>query len=325
MGFDLLNYSALLALGFAVGMLTGTFGVGGAFLLTPALNIIGIDMVSAVGTSFACLAGKSVLGIWTHYRLGNVDWKLGIICGLSSLAGVELGNVLLLHLQKLGLAGTWVRLSYIFILTAVAVFMIRDYFKLRGDVEGDKSARGGVKQENGPFRALSGTVLRIPPLIFLPHSGIRLSVWTLIVSSIILGLMTGFMGVGGGFVSLPLFIYLLGVPTLIAIGTTVLSISLKSIYGTIVYAISGNVQWVPAALLIAGSVAGVHLGGQITRYVNEITLRSVFALFLLAIAVSVLFKQLGMDIPSTCTIFGSTAFVCLMLLYKARKKVGPGA
>ena len=325
MGYDLLNYSALLALGFAVGMLTGTFGVGGAFLITPALNIFGLNMVSAIGTSFVSLAGKSVLGVWTHYKLGNVDWKLGAIFGLGSLVGVELGKELLLHLQKLGLAGTWVRASYIFLLTAVAVFMARDYLKHRKNLKHDKSKREGAKLRNWQLPAFREAVLMIPPCIFFPHSKVKLSVWVIIGSSIVLGFLSGFMGVGGGFISLPMFIYLLGIPTLVAVGTTVLSILFASLYGTIVYAMTGSVQWMTAVLLIAGSVVGVHVGGQLTKYVHEITLRGVFSLLLLAVAASVLFKQLGMAIPSNCTLFGSTAFVCLMLLYKARRKVGSGA
>ena len=324
MGFDLFNYSALLALGFAVGMLTGTFGVGGAFLITPALNIIGLDMVSAIGTSFVSLAGKSVLGVWTHYKLGNVDWKLGVIFGLGSLVGVELGKELLLDLQNLGLAGTWVRVSYIFFLTAVAVFMARDHFKNRGGAAHGKSEREGEKRENRPLSAFRETALIIPPSIFLPHSKIRLSVWVIIGSSIFLGLLSGFMGVGGGFIGMPLFIYLFGVPTLVAVGTTVLFVSFASLYGTIVYAISGDVQWVTAAILIVGGVAGVHVGGHLTKYVRETALRGVFSLLLLAVAASVLFKQLGMVIQSTCTLFGSTVFVCLLLFYKARKKFGAG-
>jgi uncharacterized protein len=320
MGFDLLNYSALLTLGFAVGMLTGTFGVGGGFLITPALNIIGLDMVSAIGTSFVSIAANSVLGVWTHFRLGNIDWKLGVIFGLSSLTGVELGKELLLHLQKLGLAGTWVRVSYIFFLIVVAVFMARDHFKHRRDTEHDKAENKGVKSKNLPSAAFRETVLMIPPSVVLPHSKISLSLWVIIGSSIFLGLLSGFMGVGGGFIAMPLFIYLFGVPTLVAVGTTVLSVSFASLYGTIVYTISGDVQWVTAALVIGGGVAGVHVGSHLTKYVHEITLRGVFSLLLLAIGVSVFFKQLGMVIPSTCTLFGSTALVCLILLYKARKK-----
>jgi hypothetical protein len=319
MGFGLLNYSLLLVLGFAVGMLTGAFGVGGAFLITPALNIIGLDMVSAIGTSFVSLAGKSVLGVWTHYKLGNVDWKLGVIFGLCSLAGVELGKELLFYLQKLGLAGTWVRVSYIFFLTAVAIFMARDYLRHRSGVELYNRERKGVRHGNQRFSMFRETILGVPPFISLPHSKVRLSVWVVIGSGIFLGLLSGFMGIGGGFISLPLFVYLLGVPTLAAIGTTALSVSFASIYGTIVYAIAGNVQWATAALLIGGSVGGVHVGGQLTRYVQEITLRGVFALLLLAVAVSVLLKQLQMVIPSMGTLFCSTAFVCLLLLWKARK------
>lgn len=315
----MLNCLVLPALGFAVGMLTGAFGVGGAFLITPALNIIGLDMVSAIGTSFVSLAGKSVLGTWTHYKLGNVDWKLGVIFGLCSLAGVELGKDLLFHLQKFGLAGTWVRVSYIFFLTTVAVFMGKDYLSSQGGLERDSGERRGAREGNQLALMFRGAVLRLPPSIFLPHSRVRISVWVVVGSGIFLGLLSGFMGIGGGFIGLPLFIYLLGIPTVAAIGTTALSVSFASLYGTIVYAIAGNVEWVTAALLIGGSVAGVHVGGQLTQYVKEVVLRGVFALLLVFVALSVLLKQLGLVIPSMGMLFCSTLFVCLILLWNAVK------
>jgi uncharacterized protein len=319
MGFDILNNSVLFALGFALGMLTGTFGVGGGFLITPALNIIGLDVVSAIGTSFATLAGNSVFGVWTHCKLGNVDWKLGVTFGLCSLAGVELGRKLLFHLQRLGLAGTGVRASYILLLTILAILMARDYLTHRGGSERDEQGKKEVKQGNRLLQAFRKIVLTVPPFIFMPRSKVKLSAWVVIGSSVSLGLLSGFMGIGGGVVSLPLFIYLLGIPTLTAIGTTVLSVSFASLFGTIAYAVAGNVQWVTALLLIAGSVGGVHVGGHLTKYVHEIALRGVFSLLLLAVSVSVLLKQLGIVIPSAWTLFGSTAIVCLMLLYKASK------
>jgi uncharacterized protein len=319
MGFGFLNYSLLVVLGFAVGLLTGAFGVGGAFLITPALNIIGLDMVSAIGTSFVSLAGKSMLAVWTHYKLGNVDWKLGIIFGSCGLLGVELGKRFLLHLQRLGIAGEWVRVAYVFLLTVVAVIMAKDCLGRRRHLKNKLMTEGEPKRIRELAELFATVITRTPPLIFLPHSDVRLSLCGVVLFGLLIGFLSGFMGVGGGFIGLPLFIYVLGIPTLLAIGTTALSVTFSSVYGTVVYAMDGNVKWVTAVLLIIGSLAGVHIGGRLTKYVHDTSLKGIFSLLLIAVAVSVSLMQARMTILSNITLFCSTACLCLVLLYRAKK------
>ena len=121
------NLILLFFIGFISGIFTGFFGVGGGFFLTPALNILGLQIVYAIGTSFFSLVGKALFGAWRHLILGNIHLKLGIILGLSSIVGVEFGKKFVLYLESQNLAGTSIRATYIIILILISFFMLREY------------------------------------------------------------------------------------------------------------------------------------------------------------------------------------------------------
>jgi len=127
----MINPFQLLFLGFVLGMLTGFLGVGRGFLFTPALNILGFHMLYAIGTNFSTIVGNSLIGAMRHHRLGNVDFKLGIIMGLLSMIGVEFGKRFVFHLEKLNLAGTYVRMAHIFFLLLISIFMLREYYQFQ--------------------------------------------------------------------------------------------------------------------------------------------------------------------------------------------------
>ncbi|MCK4793719.1 MAG: sulfite exporter TauE/SafE family protein, partial [Desulfobacteraceae bacterium] len=116
----MINPGVLLLLGFILGVLTGFFGLGGGWLLTPALNILGLPMVYAIGTGFFTLVGKTLYAATRHHKLGNVDIKLGIIMGISSTPGVELGKRLVFYLERVNLAGTYVRVAYMVLMLIIS-------------------------------------------------------------------------------------------------------------------------------------------------------------------------------------------------------------
>ena len=121
------NALILIAIGFAVGVLGGFFGVGGAWVVTPALNIFGFPMAYAIGTDLAHIFGKSIVATAKHRKMGNVDMKLGIVSILGSVVGVELGARLVMYLTKKGFAGPVVRYTYIFLLFGLGIYMLYDY------------------------------------------------------------------------------------------------------------------------------------------------------------------------------------------------------
>lgn len=318
----MINPFVLFLLGFIIGVFTGFFGVGGGFLLTPAMNILGLQMVHAIGTGFFALMGKSLFGVLRHRRLGNVDLRLGIIVGIFSIAGVEFGKKLILYLEKLNLTGTYVRVVYIILLVLISIFMMGEYYHSR------KTKQNGQEGETIEMQEMKSTLIRkihgivLPPKISLPHSGVNsISIWVLIAFGIFIGFLSGLLGIGGGFIALPLMIYVIGVPTTTAVGTSLIIVFLTSCYGTAVYAVAGYVEWIMALIILGGSLIGVQIGVSATKYVRGMRIKILFALLLLFVAVSILLKQINMDSFSRYLVVISSCLLCLAILFPLRKNL----
>lgn len=322
MGENMINPFVLFLLGLIVGILTGFLGIGGGFLLTPALNILGLQMVYAIGTDFFAIAGKTLFGAVKHHRLGNVDLRLGIIIGIFSIPGVELGKRLVLYLETLKLAGTYVRVAYIVLLVLISIFMMREYYlffkKKQTGQEGEKVKM--QKRKSALIRHIHE--IGLPPKISLLHGEVNsISIWVLIIFGILIGFLSGFMGLGGGFISLPVLIYVIGVPAIRAVGTTLVIVSITSCYGTAAYALAGTVEWIPALIILAGSLIGVQMGVYATKYVTGVRIKILFALLLLFAAGSVFLKQINMVTLSSYFMAISACALCLVILFPLGKKL----
>ena len=268
----------LTALGFIAGVLAGFFGIGGGFLVTPALNILGMPVAYAIGTDLAHIMGNSVVATLRHRKLGNVDLRLGVLMIAGTAAGVEAGKLTVLTLEEAGIAGDAVRVLYILLLGGTSACMLRDYLK-DGEEPGER------------LRELSSR-LRLPPLLSLPASGIRqVSLWLVLGVGFATGFLAGLLGVGGGFIRMPAMIYALGVPTTVAVGTDLFEIIFSSAIGAMVYAKEGRVELLAAMLMLPGSALGAHVGALGTKYVRGLKIRLYFALTMLFAALSVALKQ----------------------------------
>ena len=318
----MINPGVLLFLGFILGVLTGFFGVGGGWLLTPALNILGLPMVYAIGTGFFTLVGKTLYAATRHRKLGNVDMKLGIIMGISSTAGVELGKRLVFYLEGVNLAGTYVRVAYMVLMPIISLSMLREYFCYWKTVRREKG--GEVVAGQDRTSGLTRNIYRIglPPRISFPRSGVNsLSLWVIIASGILIGFLSGFMGIGGGFIGLPLLIYVIGVPTIIAVGTSLVVVLITSCYGTGVYALAGYVEWITALIILAGSLLGVQLGVYATKYVTGTKIRVLFAMLVFVVAVSVFLKQMNMATISSYLLMSAACALCFAILLPLGKNL----
>ncbi len=272
-------------LGFAVGVLTGLFGVGGGFLLTPALKaLFGVPYPVAVGTDLVQIFLTGTVSAYRHGRAGNVEWRLGLVLGAGGVAGAELGVRIqnaLASIGEVGVSGSRVTLLdlvlgglFVALLAAVAVLIWRE-----------TRSGGGVDTRVG--RALRAVRLR--PVIALPRSDLAgISVWVPLAMGLGVGVLTGLMGVGGGFVNFPLLIYVLGVPTHVAIGTSAVQVLLASGYGALRHAGQRHVELPLVLFLTAGSVLGVQVGVRLARRFRGPRIRRLFAgVMLLGIAVIV--------------------------------------
>lgn len=318
----MINPVALFLLGFIIGVLTGFFGVGGGFLVTPALNIFGLHMVHAIGTGFFVIMGNTLIGAVKHRKLGNVDLKLGAILGLCSVGGVEFGKRLVFHLEKLHLVGMYVRVTYIILLTLISMSMFMEYYHHWKRRRYEGSRENIESGENTDTLARHIYRIELPPSISLPRSEVAaVSIWVVVISGLLIGFLSGFMGIGGGLIGLPLLIYVIGVPTIIAVGTSLVTVFLTSCYGTTVYSLTGNVQWMAGFIILAGAIIGVHCGVYATEYVTGMKIKILFALLVFVVAASVFLKQINLVTTSMYLVVGSACALSLVILLPLGKRI----
>ncbi|MEP0829158.1 MAG: sulfite exporter TauE/SafE family protein [bacterium] len=288
------NVLILIAIGFCVGTLGGFFGVGGAWIVTPALNIFGFNMPFAIGTDLAHIFGKSIIATKKHSRLGNVDWRLGLFSIVGSIAGIEAGKRFVLMLERTGDVGTVVRWVYMIFLFGLGFYMVYDYINAMRIQKRLDRQEGEGRQ---PIEVTAPMAVRlrrisVPPMIALPASGItQISFWVVFLIFLLTGFLSGFMGVGGGFILLPALIYMVGCPTTVAVGTSLLSVCFMSGYGCFTYSLSGRTELTAAMLMLIGAAVGAQIGVVATKYIKGYGIRLLFAVMIIFAGISVALKQ----------------------------------
>ena len=261
----------LVVVGFVIGILGGFFGVGGSFIAGPALRLMGVNWNYAVGTDLAHIVGKSIVAARQHRTLGNVDLKLGLIMALGTIGGAEAGAQLIQALKRAGNVNTVVSYVAIVVYSGIAVFMLWESQKtLRSDKKRKqplvKAAQS--KEDRSAFSPVTRNIqrLKIWPMITLPTSGIRISFWTILLVAFVGGVFSGFLGGGAGYIRMPSMVYVLGIPTHLAVGTDLFEIVISASYGTLTHAIKGNVDILIALVMHTGAVIGAQIGAVATQY-----------------------------------------------------------
>ncbi len=292
------NALLLLVIGFCVGVLGGFFGVGGGWIVTPALNIFGFHMAFAIGTDLANIFGQSIGAVKKHQKMGNIDWKLGYISILISIIGLEAGSQVVLILEKAGDIGSIVRWSYLFLMFGLSSIMFYDYFKVNIK-NGKKSLKGVNKNLGAGTKEVKSKIaeklhrVNLPPMISLPASGIEsVSLWIVIFVFLFTGFLSGFLGVGGGFIRMPAMVYLIGVPTVIAVGTDLMSILFAGAYGCFTYAVKGRVEFIAAFIMLIGASIGAQIGATAIKYIKGYGIRLLFAIMIVLAGCSIALEQI---------------------------------
>jgi uncharacterized membrane protein YfcA len=269
----------LVVIGFIIGLLGGFFGVGGSFLTAPALFAAGLPMNYVVGTDLAHIVGKSVVAARTHRVLGNIDLKLAAIMVIGTIVGSEAGVQAIEILKKGAHVELVVGTVSIVVFTGISLFCAwESWMVLRLNRRSDPT--GNRKQDvtaiDGFARALQR--IKLPPVVSLPHSGIEsISFWAIIFVSFIGGIFSGFLGGGAGYIRMPSMVYLLGIPTHIAVGTDLFEIIISASYGTVRHAMNGNVDIVIAMVMQTGAALGARIGANMTQYFTGPRIRLAFA------------------------------------------------
>jgi uncharacterized membrane protein YfcA len=280
--------------GVLIGLLFGFFGMGGSFLVTPALLVMGYKTDVAVASGLAFVFGTSVIATLKHRDLGQVDYKLGVLMIAGTTAGIEVGKIGLHWLQRIGLADTVVSVAYVALLGGIGAFIT--YTAMKGDggggVSHDAEGDGELNTEDIPDIAKKIQSYRIPPMMKL-KGGIRVSLWMILGVAFATGLLSGFLGVGGGFIRMPALFYLVGVPVPVAVGTDLFEIVFSGGLGSFLYAMDGAVDLTIVVPLLAGSALGARLGAAATSLVDEDDIKVYFGVMLLLGALAVAVRKIG--------------------------------
>ena len=273
----------LVIVGFIIGILGGFFGVGGSFIAGPALRLVGVDWNFAVGTDLAHIVGKSAVAVRRHRALGNVDLKLGLVMALGTIAGAEAGAQLIQMLKRAGNVNLVVSVVSIVVYFSISVFMIWESQKtlrsLKGRAQWGLVKGAKSKRDHSAFGPVTRAIqrLKIWPMIALPTSGIKaISLWMILLVAFVGGLFSGFLGGGAGYIRMPSMVYVLGIPTHLAVGTDLFEIIISASYGTFSHAIKGNLDILIALVMHTGAAIGAQIGAISTQYFTGPKIRLAF-------------------------------------------------
>lgn len=284
-----INGYALILLGFTVGVIGGFFGIGGAFMVTPALNVFGFPMAYAIGTDMAHIAGKSIVATAKHRKFGNVDMRLGVLMILGTVIGIELGATLIMWLERIGRIGPIVRTTYVVLLFGLGFYMLYEYTRQAGKHEKDAAAKDADRSR----LALRMQAIHLPPMVKLKVSGFSISLWIIVGVGVFTGFLAGFLGVGGGFIRMPALMYLIGSPTKVAVGTDLFEVMFSGAYGAFSYALKGRVELLAALIMLLGAAVGAQIGATATAYARGTIIRLYFAVTMICAGISVIFKHVS--------------------------------
>jgi len=290
------NAFLLLGLGGLVGVLSGMFGVGGGFLMTPLLFFIGIPPAVAVATEANQIVASSFSGVLAHLRRKTVDFKMGTVLMLGGLLGAAIGVVLFNHLKSLGQVDLLVKLCYVVFLGIIGGLM---FFESLRAIR--RTSRNAAPPKNSRQR---GWVQKLPLKMRFRTSGLYISIIPPLIVGVFVGILAAIMGVGGGFIMVPAMIYILGMPTKVVVGTSLYQIIFVTAFTTLLHATTNyTVDVALAVLLLVGGVIGAQIGTQIGTRLKAEQLR-----ILLAIMVLMVCGKLALDLliqPSELYSIGS--------------------
>lgn len=273
------NIFIILGMGAAVGFLSGMFGVGGGFLITPLLIFYNIPPVVAVATGANQVVASSVSGSITHFRRGTLDVKLGSMLLIGGLCGATVGVWLFTLLRSIGQLDLIISLLYVILLSTVGGLMLK---------ESISAIRRSARNETVTLRRPGhhNWVHRLPLKMRFKKSKLYLSVIPIIVLGFGIGILTSVMGVGGGFIMVPAMIYLLRIPTNVVVGTSLFQIIFVTAYTTIVQAATNySVDIVLAFILMLAGVVGAQYGVRVGQKLRGEQLRALLALLVLAVGI----------------------------------------
>lgn len=297
----------LVLIGAMAGVLSGFFGIGGGWVAVPALNLLGVPALDAVGTSMAFLTGTGAMGSARHARAGNTRGRLAAWLAVPLLAGVEAGRRIMIRIAATGHGETVLRALFVAMLGGMGLAILAHALR-----------RGGEKSSGGVWRA----VRHWPPRLHPGGADGPVSAWIVLGGGLVTGVMAGMMGVGGGFLLVPLMMYGMGVAPAVAVGTSLLCVTSVGVWGAGGYALGGHVRWLDTLALVAGSYAGVPLGVRACRVASPDHLRGLYGIMLAFAAASMTAALAGFESAARWMLFVSAGGLALTVVAIAALRRG---
>jgi uncharacterized protein len=281
-----INILLLFGLGGAVGFLSGLFGVGGGFLMTPLLIMVGIPSTVAAASDSNQIVAASTSGAYAHYRLGNVDFKMGIILIIGGILGGTMGVYLIKWLRAMGDADFVIKITYVVMLGVIGGYMFVESLQSmrKKPVESKR-----VEAEPGKVSLYNRMVQALPYQMHFEKSGVTLSPLLPLILGVFVGVLAAIMGVGGGFIMVPVMVYMLRMPMHVVVGTSLLQILFTCINVTIMQSVTNHtVDMVLAIILLLGSTLGAQFGVRLSRRLKADQLKILLASIVLVVMVQML-------------------------------------
>ncbi len=274
------NIFLLLSLGCVVGILSGLFGVGGGFLMTPLLMMIGIPPTVAAASDSNQIVAASASGSYAHAKAGSVDFKMGVLLLIGGVAGGSVGVLLIRFLRAMGQADFFIAITYVVMLAGIGSYM---FVESLGGLRGTRRAADGDAIRPSFYARV---VRSLPWKVEFERSNVRLSVLMPLGLGVLVGALAAIMGVGGGFIMVPVMVYLLRMPMHVVVGTSLFQILFTCINVTVLQAtVNHTVDFLLALILLVGSVIGAQIGARASRRLNADQLKILMAVIVLVVAV----------------------------------------
>ncbi|MEM3927937.1 MAG: sulfite exporter TauE/SafE family protein, partial [Archaeoglobaceae archaeon] len=313
-------------------------GVGGGFIITPALMSVGVKGILAVGTDQFHIFTKSIMGTVVHKKLGNVCVALALAFVVGTVTGATVGGTInrAIYYSNPIMSDIFINIIYVLILGFLGFFALSDYIRLKKRAASFDGGKVETQLNGGATAGMTKLAVRVqsinlPPMVSFDHDlgGRKVSAWFVVFFGFIVGLVSAIMGVGGGFLTFPIFVYVLGVSSFTTVGTDIFQIIITTGYSSIVqYAIYGFVFYTLAMGLLLGSLIGIQIGSLVTKVVKGMHIRGFYATVILAGFVNRLFAlptklnaigwiSIDKNVASAIELAGLVVFFALVITFAA--------
>jgi hypothetical protein len=314
----------LVLTGFTVGVVGGFIGVGGGYMVTPALIVFGFPGYMASGIDMTHIAGKGVISTIRHRQMGNIDWTMALSMIAGTMLGVELGVGLLVWTKNLGISGVALLGTSVVVMFGLFLYTQIETHRAHKKVD-EMEASGEHVGRELQTSSLPRLFQSIPlqPIVRCTQARVVISMWVIVIVGMVTGILAGFLGVGGGFIRVPALVYLVGATTHIAVGTDLLEIVASGGYGALRHSIEGNVDMMAVFFMLGGALFGAQFGSIATSFVRGPAIRYILSYSLILATAGALMRLIYVLTGQTVNFLaflaivftlGEMVFLCLFIV-----------